>query len=123
VNEWGKGWYVLATSIHNAVTSDIQQKYKNIDKKLQALKNSQKQKQISKTSPLSSTKIYPRIINDTNIEFSQEELTLLNKGLKYNLHFKHQNWITKLALEAETAITHLPQIQQDPIRYQVNKNI
>ena len=50
---------------------------------------------------------YPRAINNTNIIFSDKEITTLNKGLKYNLNFKH-NWISTLALEAETAINQLP---------------
>ena len=44
----------------------------------------------------------------TNNTFSKEEITLLNKGLKYNLNFKQKNWIKNLALEVETAITQLP---------------
>jgi hypothetical protein len=31
-------------------------------------------------------------------------MTLLNKGLKYNLHHKHKRWIQTLAIEADTAI-------------------
>ena len=43
--------------------------------------------------------------------------------MKHNLHYKQKRWITTLALEAETAISLLPTLDQDPIRYQVNKNI
>jgi hypothetical protein len=43
--------------------------------------------------------------------------------MKYNLHYKHKQWITTLALEAETATCQLPLPEQEPIRYQVNKNI
>ena len=43
--------------------------------------------------------------------------------MKYNFHFKQKRWITTLALEAETAISLLAALDQDPIRYQVNKNI
>ena len=43
--------------------------------------------------------------------------------MKYNIHYKQKRWITSLALEAETAISLLPPLDQDPIRYQVNKNI
>ena len=35
-----------------------------------------------------NSNFYPRVVNNTNITFSKEELTLLNKELKYNLHFK-----------------------------------
>jgi hypothetical protein len=50
-------------------------------------------------------------------------MTLLNKGFKYNLHHKPKFWIKQSALEAETALTLLPQLEQEPIRYQINKNI
>jgi hypothetical protein len=32
---------------------------------------------------------YPRVINKTDITVTSYELTLLNKGLKYNLNHKH----------------------------------
>jgi hypothetical protein len=35
-------------------------------------------------------------------------MMLLKKGLTYSLHGKKENWLTTLALEAETAITQLP---------------
>jgi hypothetical protein len=40
-------------------------------------------------------------------------MQLLSKGLKYNLHYKHKNWIETLALEAETAITQLAATEQN----------
>ena len=67
--------------------------------------------QLQQTDKTTTTphKFYPRVINKTNITFSDEEMTILNKGLKYNLNFKQkQNWISTLALEAETAINQLP---------------
>jgi hypothetical protein len=48
-----------------------------------------------------------RIENVSNITLTREETQLLNKGLKYNLHYKLKNWIETLAMEAETAITQL----------------
>jgi hypothetical protein len=43
--------------------------------------------------------------------------------MKYNLHYKRKQWITTLALEAETAISQLPLPEQEPVKYQVNRNI
>jgi hypothetical protein len=59
---------------------------------------------------------YPRVTNNTNIQFNTAELSLLNKGLKYNLLYKHKNWVKTLALEAETAISQLPTHEQDYAR-------
>lgn len=53
-------------------------------------------------------KFYPRVINKTDITFTNQELTLLNKGLKYNLIHKHKQMDKNSSLEAETAITQLP---------------
>jgi hypothetical protein len=66
---------------------------------------------------------YPRVINKTDISFSNDELSLLSKGLKYNLSYKHKNWIETLALEAETAVSYLLTAEQDYIQYQVAHNI
>jgi hypothetical protein len=58
-----------------------------------------------------------------DITFSQDEITLLNKVLEYNLHYKHEHWFTDLAVEAETAINLLPPTDQEHVRYKVTKNI
>ena len=50
-------------------------------------------------------------------------MTLLNKGLKYNLSHKRKHWLSNLALEAENAITLLPTHEQDYLRYQVAHNL
>jgi hypothetical protein len=52
---------------------------------------------------------FKRVENMTNISFTNEELELLNKGLKYSVHKKPKTWIKTLALEADTAIRSLPQ--------------
>jgi hypothetical protein len=38
---------------------------------------------------------YPRVVNKTNISFTPDELTLLGKGLKYNLSYKPKDLIQK----------------------------
>jgi hypothetical protein len=68
-------------------------------------------------------KICPQGCNNTNIIFSNEEITLLNKGFKYNLHSKRNDWIKTLALEAETAINSLPELDRDHYRWQVANKI
>jgi len=59
-------------------------KYKAIDYKLQRLVQSQKRKIDGDTN------FYSRVVNKTNIAFFNEELCLPNKGLKYNLDYKHR---------------------------------
>jgi exonuclease III len=59
-------------------------------------------------TPSEKHTFHPRVINNTNITFSDTEMALLQKGPKYNLHSKKKNWLRNLALEAETAVTQLP---------------
>jgi hypothetical protein len=66
---------------------------------------------------------YDRVKNYTNIQFTQNEMQLLNKGLQYNLHHKNKKWIKTLALEAETAINNLDIKEQSYYRHAVTKKI
>jgi hypothetical protein len=55
---------------------------------------------------------HPISILSKSTKFNQYKITLnkiklINKGLQYNLHFKKKYWTETLALEAETAISHL----------------
>ena len=50
-------------------------------------------------------------------------MSMLQKGLKYNLHKKEENWIQNLALEAETAIQKLPNLDRDIYRHIVTDRI
>jgi hypothetical protein len=56
------------------------------------------------------------VVNNTDIPFTEHEMNLLHKGLKYNTHAKKKDWIKTLALEAETAINHLPTNDRDTYR-------
>jgi len=58
--------------------------------------------------PHNTKKLYPWVINKTDIIFSNDELLLLNKGLKYNPNHRHKNWIRTSVLQAETSINELP---------------
>jgi hypothetical protein len=52
----------------------------------------------------------------TDISFSEPEMTILQKGPKYNILSKPKDWLQTLALEAETAITLLPPIRTGSIQ-------
>jgi hypothetical protein len=92
-------------------------KYRTMDLKLKRLAQNRK-----KLDAQTHT-FFPRIMNKTIITFTQEEENLLRKDLKYNLHQKSKTWINTLAFEAETAVTLLPIQIQDPLRYQIARNI
>jgi hypothetical protein len=92
----------MSTDVTNCTNLELERKYKTIDAELNKLCKSQYQ-----NSTL-QRQFHPRVDNRINITFSSDELTLRNKGLKYNLNFKRKNWIEALALEAETAVSYLP---------------
>jgi hypothetical protein len=54
-SEWDKGAQLLLTSIHDALTVELQHKYKTLDKKLEKLKTTQ----AHNNSNYPSTKILP----------------------------------------------------------------
>jgi len=99
------------------MNQELGRTYKTIDIKLKKLVHMQTK------NPDYQVHFYPRVINKTDITFTKDELSHLKKGLKYNLNFKHKNWIKTLAPEAETAITQLPIFEQDYLRYQFAQDI
>ena len=115
--EWGNTWHIICNSIQDTLDREAQRKYKSIDDKIHKLTQTQVKESRN------HTQFYPRVKKETTITFSEEEMELLNKGLKYNLGHKKKSWISNLALEAENAIMSLPTSEQDGIRYQVAQNI
>jgi hypothetical protein len=84
----------------NLVSKKITQyKYKKLDSKLCRLsQEKKKEKQLN---------FYHRIINNANATSSRNEIALLEKRPKYNLHNKKKDWLVNLALEFETAVSLL----------------
>jgi hypothetical protein len=72
--------------------------------------------QLQTTTPKQKQDFYPTVINNTDIKFSEREMTLLQKGPKNNLHSKKDNSIQNLALEAKTAISQPPPSDRDAYR-------
>ena len=71
--------------------------------------------------PYNTKNFYPPVINKTNIIFSNDELLILSKGLKYNLNHKHKNWIRTWVLQAETSSNQLPAFVKECMQYQVEE--
>jgi hypothetical protein len=66
---------------------------------------------------------YPKIRNLSNIQFTENEIQLLNKGLNFNLRFKQKHSLKTLGLEAETAISYANESEQNCLRHAVSKTI
>jgi len=66
---------------------------------------------------------YSRIVNNTDITFSNKEIELLEEGPTYNLHHKKKHCFTNLALEAEDAISLLPMTDREYFRNRVSDHL
>ena len=75
-SEWGQTWDLIRDNIHKTVNRESEKKYGLLVNKIVRLKETQVEK-IDNTY-----KFYPRVVNETNIRFTNGELTLLNKGFK-----------------------------------------
>jgi hypothetical protein len=89
----------------------MKHKYKNINAKLRKLKN----EQLNNADTITN-KFYKRVENVSNITFTDEEIQLRSKGLKYNLHYKQRDWTQTLAIEDETPINQLNPNEQAYMR-------
>jgi hypothetical protein len=67
-SEWGSSWELITDSIHKTINAKFEKKHKNLDEKISRLMNTQKE------TLQNSTKFYPRVINKTDISFTDEEL-------------------------------------------------
>ena len=113
--EWGDLWHLIQDNISQSINSKLADVYKALDAKLTQLTR-------NPTDANSNKHVFfQRVTNLTSIDFTDEEVFLLNKGLKYNLSHKRKNWIQNLSIEAECAITLLPQEEQEYMRYRVAK--
>jgi len=70
--QWEGLWNAILESI-NELNDEMGVKYKYLDQKINNLVSTQT------TKPIANTKFYPRVLNKTNISFTDEETKLLNK--------------------------------------------
>jgi hypothetical protein len=98
-------------------------KYQTLDRKLTYLRETQNPDNQKNGNNRNTFELHPSVKNLTDIPFNDHELTLLQKGLKYNIHPAPKQWIKNLGMEAETAVNLLPHTDRNPIRYQIAKAI
>jgi hypothetical protein len=103
-------WGYIQHTIEEKLQKESQARYHKLDNKLNILTQSQT------TIPHLKQNFHPRVINNTNITFTDHEMTLLQKGPRYNLHPRKKDWIQNLALETEIAISKLHPSERDVYR-------
>jgi hypothetical protein len=69
---WGKMWYPIQNSIHDSLNVEREKKYKNIDDKIKKLVLTQAE------NPDTKLQFYPRVINMTDIVFTDEKKSRVN---------------------------------------------
>jgi hypothetical protein len=80
-NEWGRSWDIISQKITQKLEKKMKNKYKTIYNKIEKSTN---KTQNNKTK----NAFHKRTENLTNVTFTDAEMQLLNKGLKYTLHNK-----------------------------------
>jgi hypothetical protein len=89
--------------------------YDNLNQKLDKLENCQNRKNKQNTNP-QGHHFHTRTINLTNIKFTQEETTLLSKGLQHSIEKPINRYWKDLIIETERAIHSLDTNMQNPMR-------
>jgi hypothetical protein len=87
-NTWGNTWPQVQSKIEDKLKKEMKTKYKTMNNKLQTLTKTQT------TIPQEKCSFFPRVVNNTNISFADQERNLLHKGLKYNTHRKEKRLVT-----------------------------
>jgi hypothetical protein len=105
-----KTWQNIEQAIEEKLKLEMDKVHKTQQQKIANMR-------IKTTETTNNNIIHTRVENYTNTHFTHDEIQLLNKGLKYNLHHKNKKWIETLALEAETAITNLDVSKQNYYRH------
>ena len=86
-NDWGKTWLLKEISPNNELHTKTEINYRQADRRLDAV--------ISKEERNLKKKFIgvKKAINITHVDFfSNDEMTMLNKGFKYNLHTKPKDF-------------------------------
>ena len=116
---WPRLWTTIQQIIDNNLQGEMEQHYRNLNKKLDKLNNSHPQH----TKQRHRQEFCPRTINLTNIKCTKEEQELLDKGLQYNIQQTSKtNW-TNLVIETEQGIRLLEVRSQDAYRILAAKKV
>jgi hypothetical protein len=119
---WQNSWFHIEQCITNKLQIEIEKKIKNQKEKLNRISKN-KEKENNNLISNNNSPFYSRLVNKTKVTFSKTETMLLEKGLKYNLHFKDKQWINRLALEADSATSLADPLQQNYLKHLVAKHI
>jgi len=78
-NTWKNTWLCIHHTIEEKLQREVQMKYKTLYKKLNISAKTQSR------TPQQEHTFYPRVVNNTNVSFSNCKMALLQKGLSFSL--------------------------------------
>jgi hypothetical protein len=120
---WQNSWIHIEQCLTEKLHLEIEMKIKNQTNKLNKIKEDNKSKENNNLTLNHKVQFYARLVNKTNVTFTKTERTLLEKGLKYNLHYKDKQWINRLALEADSATSLLDSLHQNFLKHLIARHI
>jgi predicted GIY-YIG superfamily endonuclease len=110
----------ILSKIESQIAKEISLKKRTQKKKLETLLNKKHNIDIGKINH----KFYPRTINLSDVVFDDDEMKLLNKGLKYNLVNNGRKHLFSEIINAEASIQTLPDVNaQNTARVMINQKI
>jgi hypothetical protein len=114
-NKWHNTWQIIQENMDQYLTIKMEKHYNNLNKKLDKLVSYQHHNNRMNTNAQGHC-FYARTVNLTNITFTQEETTLLNKGLQHSIEKPIDRYWTDLIIETEQAIRTLDTNMQNSMR-------
>jgi hypothetical protein len=81
-NIWQQTWANIEQPIHEKLQHEMKRIHQKQQHKISNLAKSQ-------TTNTTNSSSYPKVINYSNTQVTQDEIQLLSKGMKYNLHLKN----------------------------------
>ena len=119
-NKWQALWPIIIQSIDDKLGKEMKTQYQNLNQKLYKL---QKQTNKENKIPHQHTQFHDRTANLTNIEPTQEETMLLNKGMQHSIERPLNTYWTTLITETEQAIRKLHSKIQESYRILAAKKL
>jgi hypothetical protein len=113
-NKWNNTWHTIQGNINHMLTAEMNKHYENLNMKLDRL-NHRQQHEMNADTNTQGHQFYPRTVNLTNINFTHEEASLLNKGLQHSIEKPIDKYWKNLIEETEQAIKLLDTNMQNPI--------
>ena len=96
--------------------------YENLNKKLDNMQSKYKRNTKTQNNP-KGPQFHPRTVNLTKINFTKQEINLLNQGLQHSIEKPLKSYWTNLIMETERAIKLLDAKLQNPFRILAAKKL